>query len=272
MSIGLIYIIYSAIFLRNSIIVIGFIPLIIGGLIGLLYRLFVKPSKNSLSFKKAAFIATILVGAFISILVYRVDIFSIENLVGRRGTPDIYGLKVLSANDFGDEKREEYGDLMRKSSILIPKSYEYTSHKMDDRYIRTEYAKALNENLAKNLVNNYIRQGKNRIVGNTSKEIENSFKDGTYNPLLEEYGLKEEDFFNLRLKDKEEAIKEGEEIVKEMSIREDRENLWNLEQVYFLKYTNDEIIIRDGKEVFYLEGKDFSDEETIKRVKDKLNL
>jgi hypothetical protein len=61
-------------------------------------------------------------------------------------------------------------------------------------------------------------------------------------------------------------------IINERSIVEDIENLWKLDEVYFLNYEKTEIVIRNGKEVFYLEGLDFSDDEIIKIVKDKLNL
>lgn len=45
-----------------------------------------------------------------------------------------------------------------------------------------------------------------------------------------------------------------------------------MDQVYFLSYDKDQIVLRDGKEVFYLEGLDFSDPEIIRRVKEKLDL
>ena len=61
-------------------------------------------------------------------------------------------------------------------------------------------------------------------------------------------------------------------IINERSIVKDIENLWKLDEVYFLNYEKTEIVIRNGKEVFYLEGLDFSDDEIIKIVKDKLNL
>ena len=53
---------------------------------------------------------------------------------------------------------------------------------------------------------------------------------------------------------------------------EDKENLWNLDEVYFLSYDKMEIVIRSGRQVFYLDGQDFSNNESIKIVKEKLDL
>lgn len=58
----------------------------------------------------------------------------------------------------------------------------------------------------------------------------------------------------------------------EFSLEEDKENLWKLDQVYYLNKRKTEILIRDGKEVFYLEGKDFSDSDIIKTTKNRLDL
>lgn len=42
--------------------------------------------------------------------------------------------------------------------------------------------------------------------------------------------------------------------------------------MYFLSYKKDEIILRDGNEVFYLAGMDFSDPEVIEASKSNLEL
>ena len=104
------------------------------------------------------------------------------------------------------------------------------------------------------------------------QKVEESFKEGVYDEELEEIGIAKEEFENLKEKDVKEAIDESEKIMKEKWIKEDSKNLWGLEEVYFLNYENDEVLIRDGKEVFYLDGKDFSDPEIVRIVKEKLDL
>ena len=55
----------------------------------------------------------------------------------------------------------------------------------------------------------------------------------------------------------------AQEIVIDRSITKDS-SLWDLDEVYFLSYEKDEIILRDGNDVFYLAGMDFSDPKVIK--------
>ena len=59
---------------------------------------------------------------------------------------------------------------------------------------------------------------------------------------------------------------------KEEYMTKDDENLWNADQAYFLNDEKDRIVLRKGKEVFFLEGKDFSNPEVIKISKEKLEL
>lgn len=48
--------------------------------------------------------------------------------------------------------------------------------------------------------------------------------------------------------------------------------LWNVDEAYFLTCDQDEIILRKGKEVFFLRGNDFSDFKVMTIVKEKLKL
>ena len=183
----------------------------------------------------------------------------------------IEGYKVLPINDFSDISQEK-GDLMERVSLLIPKSYEYYSRTRGYGSVNTEYAKALSEKLASNLVNRYIRQAEIGSTGRYGREVELYFKEGFFDDYLLKSGLVEKDLYNLKDKDIKEAEKAARKIIYERSIVEDKENLWNVDEAYFLNYGKTEIIIRNGKEVFYLDGKDFSNMEIIKIVKEKLGL
>lgn len=263
-----IYFIYSIFFLRNKFTLLYSSLILIGLIVGSLYRIFVKPSKISRNYKIIGFFLTL---GLASILAIGVGRFGITNLLYGVEDPDIDGYKVISSNDFRDQVMEKTGDLMEKRSILIPKSYEYTSFDKRDRYVRTEYGDALNENLAKKLFDNYLRQAKNSLGGHLQK-VEESFEEGVYDEELSEIGITKEEFQDLKEKDVKEAVDESEKIMKEKWIKKDTNNLWRLEEVYFLNYKNDEIVIKNGKEVFYLEGKDFTNPEIIEITKDKLEL
>lgn len=266
---SVIYILYSAIVFKNKILLIVFLPVLIGGIGGAIYRYFIKPSKKTLNYKKVVFVIIIVVAAIISI---NIGILNIANMVNNTDKPNVDGYKVLSVKDFTDEDFEEGGDLLRNTSILIPESYEYADFAGKPRYLRTEYSKALTEGLAGNLVNRYKNQAKNVFIGRYSREIELYFKEGIYDDYLLKAGLTKGDLDNLKDKDKKEALKVAKEIINEKSITEDKENLWNADEAYFLNYEKTEIVLRNGKEVFYLDGKDFTDIEIIKIAKEKLGL
>ena len=157
-----------------------------------------------------------------------------------------------------------------KITILVP----YLSQSCTRGYgsVNTEYAKALTESLASNLVHRYIRQAEIGSTGRYGREVELYFKEGFFDDYLLKSGLVEKDLYNLKDKDIKQAEKVAREIIHERSIVEDKENLYNVDEAYFLNYEKTEIVIRNGKEVFYLEGKDFSNIEIIKIVKDKLDL
>lgn len=265
----LIYLLYVAIVLKNKIMLMGFVPGLLGVTIGTLYRIFVKPSKKSLSYKKVVFFVTILAGTMISI---GLVVFNIGNITGHKDNSNIAGYKVLSVNDFTDKYIEDEGNLRKSVSIFIPKSYDFSSYTRGHGLIVTEYSNALSESLAKNLVNRYKKQAENRIIGRNSQRLKAVFESGDYYSALGWNGLNERDFNNLKDKNQKEARDMAMEIIINESIVEDKENLWNMDEVYFLTYDKMEIVIRNGKEVFYLEGKDFSDSKVIEIVKDRLKL
>ena len=197
---------------------------------------------------------------------------NIGNEINGGNKPNIDGYKVLSIKDFEEKTMEYEGNLMESSSILIPRSYEYYSYGKKKGSIITEYSKALTEGLAKNLVDRYIRQAKSAALGRYSQEMEFYLEEGIYDEYLLTGGITKEDFHELKKMDKKDANKAFLKLIKERAIREDKENLWNLDEVYFLSYDKMEIVIRKGKEVFYLDGQDFSNVEIMSIVTDKLDL
>lgn len=271
-SIFTIYILYLGIVLKKKFVLIAFIPILIGLIIGCAYRFLVKPSKIKLKNKKIGLVATLIITTIISIFISIGIIMYIGNGVDDGGNPNIDGYKVLSIDDFEDNVYEYEGTLMQGSSILVPKSYEYYSYARKSGSIITEYSKALTEDLAKNLVSRYIRQARSASVGRYGRDLEFYFEEGIYDDYFLDAGITRNDFNNLKANDIKEFKKALIKMIKEKAIIKDEENLWNLDETYFLSYDKMEIVIRDGKEVFYLEGKDFSDVEIINIIKEKLDL
>ncbi len=266
------YILYGGLVLNNKFLLIAILPSTIGIIIAFIYRMGVKPSKLSLKTKKIGFLVTIILSIMISTLIFGNLFGNIDSVFN--DNPDINKLKILLVSDFNQGEVNETGNLLRQTSLLVPKSYDYYSHSREIyESVRTEYSEALTENLAKNLIERYIRQAEIGLEGRYGREIEIYFNEDIYDEyLFEKAGITLEEFNSLKGGDIKKSIKDVENKIRERSITKDMENLWNVEEVYFLNYDKTEIVIRQGKEVFNLEGYDFSDPDIIKIVKGRLGL
>lgn len=278
------YALYIGLFLKDTQALLAFIPLIICGTIGYISRIFVKPAKISSGSKFMIFLGSI---AVVITIMYIFDAYKVDETIKKYNTLDAEDFRVLTSDTFGDKEKiiDDYSSkLTKNSSVLVPQSYEYHYYTEEYGFISTEYSHALNEKLAKALVEGYIKQGRNQLeqytwnLGFLLQEddfyaVEEYYDavDEDYHKLLEGNGLNLEDFNSLDKTDLDKAEKKGLEIMKSKAISRDEENRWNLEEVYFLSYDKTAIVIREGKEVFYLEGKDFSDPEIIEIVKDRSN-
>jgi len=263
------YSIYAVFVLNSKFILIGFVPLVIGVTIGIFYRIFVKPSKKTIKYKKVFMGIALAVSTVASI---NITFLSITALTMDRNDHNIEGYKVLSANDFKEKPTEEDGDLVRNTSFLIPTSYTYWSWPKGNVSVITEYSNTLSKSVAENLVTRYIKQAEQSVENRISWEIEILIEEDLYDYPLELNGITEEEFNVFKVKPIKEAEKEAIEIAKEKGITKDDENLWNLDEVYFLNYQKDEIVIRKNREVFYLEGIDFTDLKVIEIIKERLDL
>lgn len=267
----IIYSLYSIFILKNFISLIALIPVIIGLSLGSAFRKIIKPLNKGKKFKLIGAVTTVVLASIIAAVISG---FSFDFLQDSEVAVNPNDYKVLSYDNLSNSRQEEFRDLKRKASLLIPTSYDYISISQDD-YLSTEYSKALNESLAENLVNRYKQQGENRLKGHYFHEIEMAFVEGYYRPYLANGGFNKHDFNMLydtnSEQDLEETIDQAEDIILQKSIIKDN-NLWNLDEVYFLTFKKDEIVIRDGNEVFYLYGLDFSDPSIINQIKSLLNL
>lgn len=263
------YSFYAAFVLKSKIILIGFVPLLIGVTIGIFYRIFIKPSKKTIKYKKvflglALILSTL---ASINITFISINVFAMDS-----NNHDIEGYKVLSANDFKEKLAEDEGNFMRNTSFLVPTSYTYWSWTKGDISLKTEYSNALTEGVAKNLVARYIKQAEKSVENRISREIEILMEEDIYDYSLEFNGITEEEFDVFKVKPIKEAEKEAIEIAKDKGITKDNQNLWDIDEVYFLNYRKDEIVIRKGKEVFYIDGLDFTDFKVVEIIKKRLDL
>ncbi len=261
------YLVYSVVILRNPQAMIAYIPVIIGFTIGFLYRMVIKPLRKGRGFKAGSFILTIILG---SILAAPAAALAGEYFSSGEEVFDLDEFPVLIADNFIEKESEEWGNLTRYTSLLIPESYEYTSH-YEDEILQTEYSNALNESVAENLVERYIGQAHNRFRGRYSREISQAFSEGEYHPELKTSGFTEADFQEMYEPDAVIELYKVWDIIEEESIT-DASEVWNVDEGYFLSYENDAVVLREGKEVFYLAGLDFSDPEIIENAKVQLQI
>lgn len=272
----ILYMLYEIIILKNRFLLIAMIPITLTLVIVALYNIFIKPSKMTRKGKKKSFVFTIMLSIMIPILLFG---FFIMDTIGRfkdSEIPNIGGYKVITVNDFYQTPIKQRGTFRRQTSLLIPTSYEYYSYN-DEIYERTntEYSKALTENLAKTLVQRYIKQAEKQVERDR-QELEIYFREDIYDDFRfgERAGISLEEFNRLKNEDIKVAIETTMASIKERAIIKEDENLWNADEVYFLNYNKTEILVRQDKEVFYIDTreKDLSKPENIKIVKECLLL
>lgn len=270
----ILYMLYGIIILKNKFLLVGMIPISLTLLIVAFYSIFIKPSKMSRKSKKKSFVATIVLSVMIPIILFGFVIINLISGFNDGYVPNLEGYRVLSVNDFVNNTVAEDGDLRRQTSMLLPTSYEYYSHSNQIyESTKTEYSKALTEGLAIKLVKRYIKQAETRIERDRN-ELEIYFEEDIYNEYRfgERAGISQEEFDILKEQDIKTSVETTIEKLKERAITKDSENLWKADEVYFLNYNKTEMVLRQGKEVFYIEGKDFSEPEIFKIVKEKLEL
>ena len=263
---------YSIFVLKNFIILVALLPIILGYSLGFLFRRFVKPIRKGKAFKLAGFFVMLILAFVLGEYIISDSDFDFltdnnENLLQS-------DYRVLSYDIFSDSQEEEQNDLTRNASLFIPKSYDYVSLARN-KHLATEYSDALNESIAESLVDRYIQQGKSRAQGRFSYVIEMAFVEGYYDSYLSRSGFSKEEYNSLyndmAEEDFEVVMDKVSEMVVNKAITKD-EDLWDLDEVYFLNYEKNEIVIRDGTVVFYLDGLDFSDPSVISKAKERLNL
>lgn len=266
------YMFYSVFVLKVKLLLASFLPILAIYILVYILRIKIKSSKKSLDYKRIAFFLIIIFAILVNVWWTRSILYkSLDD-------PTITvteGLRVVSVSDFSEENIEVESNLYKDISIFIPESYDYYSYDSTDKSIETQYSRALNEAVAENLVERYIKHSKKWPYRLDIMEVEEAFLNEEYDKTLEEYGLSQEEFDKLNSKkdkDPYEAAEEAMEIMRSKAISRDKENLWGMEEVYFLNIFKEEVLIRQGKEVIYLRGQDFGNPENIKIIKNKLDL
>ena len=224
----IVYAVYTGFILKNNDTLIFTLPGILGLSIASIFRILAKPSRRDSANKKIWFFIGFII---ILLMVPLFNGFKMEQIIRGYNNLDPNNFKILTPDTFGEEEKvyfELEGKVLQDISFIVPKSYSYHYANEEGQDVKTEYSLALNENLAKTLVNQYIKR---------AKEDSNRY---AWSP--------------------------------EFSLEEDKENRWNLDEVYYLNNKKTEIVLRDGKEVFYLKDKDFSDLDIIEIVKKRLEL
>lgn len=283
-----IYIIYGGFVLKNDIYlsIMAYIStfLVLNSIVNIIEGIIPKPSKESWILQSITFIAILGLLFFIINIAYESNL---DEFIKRYNDLDVKEYKVLSP-DRPLKRDDEETKIYQNTSLIVPKSYKYDYFDKDKRvYVSTEYSNALNEDIARNLVKMYKRYAKDQLKQH-EHNIDMAVESYNYYMVEEMYGDAPEDFPREKtLKDlgisleefkkidkniRKKAVKKIIKIMEDKAIKKDKENLWEADEVYFLSYDKEELVIRDGREVFYIKGKDFSDSDVINDSKNKLGL
>lgn len=250
---------------RNRIILIALLTPLIGITAALGYRFIIKPLKKSKNFKRMMFVLVVIIAVILNLAIGSQFITTLDT-----DQPDTTNLKVISIQDFYPQQEESVGLLFGDISFLVPKSYQYTS--ISDRYqsVYTEYSSALNYKVAETLIDLYIQQSEKSLLEKYGNKIENSFARGYYDNTLTLSGFTMDDYNSLEDRSQWEAVRLGKEMLIDNSILKD--DKWGYDEVYYLNAKKEEILIRNGKEVYYLSDMDFEHPEVIKIIKSLIDV
>lgn len=265
------YLLYQGIYAGETVLLISFLPVLIGMSVGTFLRFFVKSSEKVGDYKILIYIGAIIATVIaVNLIIYPIMRGSEEDRWKRLEDIDLGGDKVLLIQDFSDEGKDNSISFSTDISFLIPKSYEYTNRD-DSLYLTTDYSKALNEAIARNLINRYRSEAEYQIDNWTDYSLEEYYyQGGELRELLVNRGLSREDLDEIKDEDLEIYMKTAKKMMKERSILEIDMDLWNVDQAYFLNYEKTEIVLRRASEVYRLYGMDFSDEGVREIVMEKL--
>ena len=267
---------YLFIYLKNKIMAVVLIPLAMGLIIGGLYRKFVKPIRAATIYKVILFGITMFVAIWLQNSIRIFELFNIESAMGNNHDLNGDEYRILLIEDFDEDISSSEDTMMNDASILVPRSYEhFSTNQVGDEieYIETAYSRALTENIAIKLFNRYISEARKNIGNRLYPYLSDYYERGyATEEDLYPMGLTMDDFDELKGRDIKPAMEESIKRMKRRSTFEGDNVLWDVDEAYFLRYDRTEIVLRKGKEVFFLSGKDFSDNENIKISKKKLKL
>lgn len=271
---------YTIISSQSSYMLVSILPLVLGLLVGLGLRFFVKPSKKLQDYKAFIFIgAIIVVIVLINLVMPSLLDYSMDDRWKQAEEVDTGEDRVLSVEDFIGESEKNQARILRSISFLVPKSYEYTNREYsqdyytyDSVYIRTEYLFALTEGLAKRTVDRYKEETEKDLDQGADYVLENYYYDRAYVDRLDDFGITRAELSEIKGNDLEVYKENAKDLIKERAIVEADNKLWNVDEAYFLDSKKDLIILRKNKEVYILYGVDFSDDENRKITVDKLGF
>lgn len=263
------YIIYISVFLNDTRPLYSMLPTIIGLLVGTGLRFFGKSSKVNPDYKPIIFIVAIV----LTLIAVNIMVFPLIFEPTSKDKVDRDKYKVMRIDDFFDGVDTDSSELSNDISFLIPRSYEYVEMDTRDIYLRTDYSRAINEDIAHNLVKRHIGQAERQMEWWYNYDLENYYNNGALGDL-EKQGIKKDELQSLKDKyDNQESFKiEARKIMRDRMIRKTDSSLWNTDEAYYLEYEKDAILLRKGNEVWLLSGVDFSDEETRGIIREKLKL
>lgn len=281
---AVIQIIYSLIITKDNSVYRFLIPYAIANILVLIFNKTIKPAKKSFDYKVFSFIAAGILAVTISVVIGR----GFDDEIESQGKINTSNLAIITPEDINLKGVKELEKFSKDFSIFIPKSYQYSTFTEDGKYMETDYTKALTQPIAEYIVKKYRDNQEEYVKSMYKEEVRYAIEKDDYNANfqrdaetpenlieevdLEQYGLTEEEFNKLDKKDPKLALEEAMKIMEAKNIIEGNKNLWNADEVYFLSNNKDKIVIRQGKEVFMLEGPDFSDQKVIQIVKEKLEL
>lgn len=265
------YLVYLALAYKDGTLIGGILILLVILIMTSIYRRLIKPRRLSRALKNFYLVLGVVL-VFASLVLGTIYYSLARVAEGDQLDPNRH--RVLLEGDFYEGIQDRPGYFQEDHSILVPLSYRYISSSEGDqesKALETQYNRARNQDLAENLFRRYEANWRTGLRRNYREDAENILENGWASQQdLDRYGLKDGEVGSFP--PGEEGVELLLDRLEAAEIQVGDREAWQVDQVVYLNQERDQLILRNGLEVYKLGGLDFSDRKIIARTREILGL
>lgn len=221
-------------------------------IVGLVYYI------NKGSWKEMPTRDKILIGVLIILSIMPIRVF-LDGFIIQEDDVEVVdtdGINVIRLEDVLGYSRDGIEFMDERSNILVPRGYRYESH-AEMRSMITEYHGCFNDFVAKKIVKLRLRKSEN-FIKRYKKDFISMYESGLVDDrVLDRLNITSDEFNSFKNLDPKEASIELIDLAIEKNIVEYEDPDFKVDEFYFLDYKKKGMVIRKGREVYYIWGPEY---------------